>query len=73
MDIVVTDFGSVKVSARSIAWLDSLDSEWREISTSKRRRSKHACAVREQVRRFESAVMVAAAIAWHSGDELNEF
>lgn len=73
MDIIVTEFGVVKISARSLAWLNSLDVDWRTISTNKRMRSKHAKQVREQVCRFESAVMIAAAIAWHAGDDLQEF
>lgn len=73
MDIVITDFGNVKISKRSLAWLRSLDPNWREISTSKRKRSKHAQYVRYQVCRFETAVMVAATIAWHSQEELHEF
>jgi hypothetical protein len=56
-----------------LAWLDAIDKDWREISTSKRRRGKHANWVREQVRKFEIAVMVAAAIAWNANEDLQEF
>ena len=73
MDIVTTDYGIVLISTRSLAWLDSLDPDWRKISASKRRRGKHAEYVREQVRRFETAVIVASAIAFYAGDELQEF
>jgi len=73
MDVIVTDFGVVKISNRSLAWLGSLDKDWRVISTSNRRRGKHATRVREQVRRFETAVMVAAAIAWNANEILQEF
>jgi hypothetical protein len=73
MDIVVTDFGNVRLSDRTLAWLNIVDSDWRTISTNKRKRSKHALNVRQQVQRLEDAVMIAAAIAWHAGDELLEF
>ena len=73
MNVVVTDFGVVKVSAKSIAWLDTLDVGWRKICASKRRRGKHAQWVRNQVRRFEDAVMVAAAIAFNANFDLKEF
>lgn len=70
MDIVITDYGEVRISKRSLAWLNSIDPEWRNC---KRKRSKHAKRVQEQVRMFEIAVMVAASITWANGDELKEF
>lgn len=73
VDVIVTDFGVVKISDRSLAWLGSLDKDWRVISTTNRRRGKHANFVRGQVRRFETAVMVAAAIAWDANEILQEF
>jgi hypothetical protein len=73
VDVIVTDYGPVRISGRSLAWLDAIDKDWREISTSKRRRGKHANWVREQVRKFEIAVMVAAAIAWNANEDLQEF
>lgn len=38
MDVVCTDYGEVAISARSLAWLDSLDKDWRGICSNKRRR-----------------------------------
>lgn len=73
MDIVVTDYGNVRLSSKTIAWLRSIDPEWREIAHNKRRRGKHARYVREQVQRVECAVMIAAAIAWAANDDLKEF
>lgn len=73
MDVVGTDYGVVAISARSLAWLDSLDKDWRRICSNKRRRGKHASWVREQVRRYEDAVAVYAAIAWAANEDLREF
>ena len=73
MDVIVTDFGVVKISDRSLAWLGSLDKDWRVISTTNRRRGKRAAFVLEQVRQFETAVMVASAIAWNANEILQEF
>ena len=71
--IIVTDFGNVRLSERSVAWLTSLDPKWIELAANKRRRGKHATYVRDQLRRFEDAVMIAAKIAWHANDDLQEF
>ena len=73
VDIVMTDFGPVDISERSLAWLNSVSPEWREILRNKRRRGKHAGLVRSQVQRFETAVNVAAEIERFSGGELKEF
>ena len=73
MDIVVTDFGPVRLSAKTLAWLDSLAADWRQILTSKRKRGKRAEFVRDRVRRLEGAVMLAAEIMFCSGGLLEEF
>jgi len=72
-DIIITDYGVVTISARSMKWLNSIDPEWREIHINTRRRGKHAKYVRAQLLNFETAVIVAAAIAWTSGEVLRKF
>lgn len=73
VDFVITDFGNVRISISSLAWLESIDPEWREIAANKRKRGKHAKYVRDRVRRFEDAVSIAAIIAYHAGSRLREF
>ena len=73
IDVVVTDYGPVRLSPQSVLWLDSSAPEWRERFTKMRGSDKHARFVHEQVRRLEQAVMVTAEI-WHkAGKELREF
>ena len=72
-DVVFTEFGVVKISKKSLSWLNSIDKNWYEIFNNKRLRSKHAKYVREQVLKFESAVMIAAEIAYHTEEILEEF
>lgn len=73
VDIIMTDFGPVEISERSLAWLNSISPEWREILRNKRPRGKHAGLVRNTVQRFVTAVNVAAEIERFSGGELKEF
>lgn len=71
-DVVVTSFGTVTLSKKTLKWLDSLDPDWREISASKRR-GKHAIYVISRVREMEIAVRVAAEIMWHSGKVMGRY
>ena len=73
MDVIITAFGSVKLSQRSLAWLDSIHIDWRTFAPDKKQRGKRAEYARQKVKRFAEAVAIAAEIAWHAGDDLKEF
>ena len=71
--VVVTDFGTVRLSDKTLSYLSALAPDWQEIMANKRRRGKRARFVREQVRAVEKAACVAASVEWVAGGELNEF
>lgn len=69
-DIMFTDFGAVKLSPKTVAWIGAYDKDWREI---RNKRSKRAKRVRERIAKLEIAVSVAAEIMWLAGGELKEY
>ena len=73
IDIVETDYGRVRLSHKTLRWLNSISPEWRDIVTNKRRRGKRAEFVRNMVNRLEITVSVSAAIALNAHDDLTEF
>jgi hypothetical protein len=73
IDMVVTDFGNVLLSNKTIAWLDSINAEWRSIVSSKKRRGKKAAYVRAVFRNLEDAIKICAEIEFHSGSDLERF
>lgn len=71
--VVVTDFGTVRLSQKTLAYLYSTAPDWQEIMANKRRRGRRARFVRDRVRAVEAAVNVAAGIEWVAGENLREF
>ena len=68
--VVVTDFGTVKISKKSAAWLASIDPNWEKSIFSKSKKTK---LIREKFERFCNAASVAASIEWAAGGTLKEF
>ena len=71
--IYMTDYGQVRLSEKTLAWLASLDENWHAISTSRRYRSKHAQRVRERVQQMESAIGLMAEISYMNDEPLDTF
>jgi hypothetical protein len=70
LEIVVTDFGAVRLHAKALAYMASIDPDWRAVVPNRRRWGRHARYVREQLRRIEDAVSITARIEWQAGDTL---
>jgi hypothetical protein len=67
IDIIITDFGAVTIGPKTIAYMDRLDSKWREKVNNKRLRSKHVKYIRSELLNIETTAFTLASIEWCSG------
>jgi hypothetical protein len=70
---IVTDFGVVSLSSKTEAFLYSLDSDWKDLLTNKRRRGKNAKRIRLKFQQIERTVMLLSEMAFASGEDLEKF
>lgn len=71
MDIIVTDYGNVRIGERTLRYLNAFG-DWQEISRNKRRRGKKASLARLEIQEVEQAIFKLAQIAYMTGEPLVE-
>jgi len=73
LHIIVTDFGNVKLSNKTLNWLNGIDSNWEEVYYNKRKRGKHARYVRQNVNELYTAIKISSIISYFNNEVLDEF
>lgn len=72
IDLIVTDFGEVRLTPKTTAYLDSVAEDWRKVVATRPRKNegRRRRYVRQKVREVESAAMTLAAIEFITGGVL---
>lgn len=73
IDVVNTNYGIVRLSQKTLYWLDHTYPDWRVIVFNKRKRGKRADLVRKVVCDLENAVQLCSEIMFFNGETLTEF
>lgn len=71
--VIMTDYGPVPLSKKTLNYLSSLDENWSKVAANKRRRGKHARHVRQKLLDVENAACTLATIIFCDGGLLKEF
>ena len=74
IDVVGTDFGVVKLSAKTVAFLDGTNPRWREIHAKPCKfRGKASKRLRQAIKQVEDAAATTALIEWCAGGVLESY
>lgn len=72
VDCIETVYGTVRLSKKTLAYMNNLNPGWREIAKNKRKRNQAATEIRAEIERMEITAGFLADVEFYAGGRLKK-